>query len=189
MSRFPAAAILAGVLALAGATCDTLSEDADLVVASVGERQVTQAALDRFIASRTGLGGTLDAPLLSALLEELVRERLLVIAAEEEGVEVSEVQLLEETSALRRGPGPEVIRTENDTAAPDSAGDETEGAVDIEASCRLTGRTGVEMEALTAASVAALTVYDMCKAVDRGMEIGSLRLLEKSGGQSGHFKR
>jgi cyclic pyranopterin monophosphate synthase len=54
---------------------------------------------------------------------------------------------------------------------------------------RLTGLTGVEMEALVAASVAALTVYDMCKAVDRGMEIGPLRLLEKSGGRSGTWSR
>ncbi len=54
---------------------------------------------------------------------------------------------------------------------------------------RLTGRTGVEMEALVAASVAALTVYDMCKAVDRGMEIGPVRLLEKSGGRSGEWRR
>jgi cyclic pyranopterin phosphate synthase len=52
---------------------------------------------------------------------------------------------------------------------------------------RVTGRTGVEMEAMTAVSVAALTVYDMCKAVDRGMTIGSVALLEKSGGRSGHY--
>ena len=58
-------------------------------------------------------------------------------------------------------------------------------AVDIEATCRLKGRTGVEMEALTAASVAALTVYDMCKSVDRGMVISDVRLLHKSGGKSG----
>lgn len=50
-------------------------------------------------------------------------------------------------------------------------------------------RTGVEMEALTAVSVSALTVYDMCKAIDRGMEICRIRLLEKSGGKSGHFMR
>ena len=50
-------------------------------------------------------------------------------------------------------------------------------------------RTGVEMEALTAASVCALTVYDMCKAIDRGMEICRIRLLEKSGGKSGHYMR
>ena len=60
-------------------------------------------------------------------------------------------------------------------------------AVDIEATCRLKGRTGVEMEALTAASVAALTVYDMCKAVDRGMVISDVKLLHKSGGKSGVF--
>lgn len=61
-------------------------------------------------------------------------------------------------------------------------------AVRIQARCKLAGQTGVEMEALTAASVAALTIYDMCKAVDRGMTIESVRLLEKIGGKSGHFK-
>lgn len=59
----------------------------------------------------------------------------------------------------------------------------------IEATARVQGRTGVEMEALTAATVAGLTVYDMCKAVDRGMTLGPTRLLEKSGGKSGHFLR
>jgi cyclic pyranopterin phosphate synthase len=59
----------------------------------------------------------------------------------------------------------------------------------IEAACRVTARTGVEMEALTAASVAALTVYDMCKAVDRGMVIKAIQLEEKSGGRIGHFQR
>lgn len=63
--------------------------------------------------------------------------------------------------------------------------DEARSAVDIEATCKLKGRTGVEMEALTAASVAALTVYDMCKAVDRGMVISEVKLLHKSGGKSG----
>ena len=59
--------------------------------------------------------------------------------------------------------------------------------VEISSSVRTTGPTGVEMEALTAAAVAALTVYDMCKAADRGIEISELRLLEKSGGRSGHY--
>lgn len=59
--------------------------------------------------------------------------------------------------------------------------------VRIEALCRLTGKTGVEMEALTAASVAALTLYDMCKAVQKDMTIGPVRLLAKSGGKSGDF--
>ncbi|MCQ4347642.1 cyclic pyranopterin monophosphate synthase MoaC [Pseudomonas stutzeri] len=60
--------------------------------------------------------------------------------------------------------------------------------VRIVATCRLAGQTGVEMEALTAASVAALTLYDMCKAVDRGMSIERVRLLEKSGGKSGDYR-
>tara|TARA_R100001143_G_C3346643_1_gene127176 strand:- start:839 stop:1408 length:570 start_codon:yes stop_codon:yes gene_type:complete len=59
----------------------------------------------------------------------------------------------------------------------------------IRATCKLKGQTGVEMEALTAASVAALTVYDMCKAVDRGMIISQVRLLEKAGGKSGNWSR
>ncbi|GAB5468988.1 MAG: cyclic pyranopterin monophosphate synthase MoaC [Rhodospirillales bacterium] len=67
--------------------------------------------------------------------------------------------------------------------------DAARGAVVIEARCKLKGRTGVEMEALTAVSVAALTVYDMCKAVDRGMKIGDIRLVEKSGGKSGDFRQ
>lgn len=61
--------------------------------------------------------------------------------------------------------------------------------VAIRTEVRCTGRTGVEMEALTAASVAALTVYDMCKSVDRAMVIEAIRLEEKSGGKSGHFVR
>jgi cyclic pyranopterin phosphate synthase len=66
--------------------------------------------------------------------------------------------------------------------------DPERNAVDITATCRVTGRTGVEMEALTAASVAALTVYDMCKAVDRSMIITELKLLHKSGGKSGTYE-
>ena len=128
MSRFPAAPRAAVLLALAGASCGNFSENEDPVVISVGERDVTQAVLDRFIASRTALGGTLDAPLLSALLDEFVREQLLVIAAEEEGIEISDVQLIEETSALRRGPGPDAVRTEDFAVPPESAGGEPEGA-------------------------------------------------------------
>ncbi len=71
-----------------------------------------------------------------------------------------------------------------------------EGEVDVEAGtitltaeARTTGPTGVEMEALTAASVAALTVYDMVKGIERGAEIGAVRLLEKAGGKSGHWRR
>ena len=66
--------------------------------------------------------------------------------------------------------------------------DAKRNAVDIVATCKLTGQTGVEMEALTAVSVAALTVYDMVKAVDRGMKIVDIRLTHKSGGKSGSFE-
>ena len=69
----------------------------------------------------------------------------------------------------------------------DLAPNEADTAIDIEATVRTTGRTGVEMEALTAASVAALTVYDMCKAIDRGMRIDGLRVVHKAGGKSGEF--
>lgn len=71
--------------------------------------------------------------------------------------------------------------------AVDIEPDETLPGLRVQALARVTGRTGVEMEALTAASVAALTVYDMLKAVDRGMTIGNVRLLHKSGGKSGSY--
>jgi cyclic pyranopterin phosphate synthase len=61
--------------------------------------------------------------------------------------------------------------------------------LEVRATVRVTGRTGVEMEAMTAASVAALTVYDMCKAVDRAMSIGNVELVHKAGGKSGEFTR
>jgi cyclic pyranopterin monophosphate synthase len=64
-----------------------------------------------------------------------------------------------------------------------------EGRIDIESVARVTGKTGVEMEALTAVAAAALTVYDMCKAVDRALYITDIRLIEKRGGRSGLFRR
>ena len=68
------------------------------------------------------------------------------------------------------------------------APDESRNLIAITATCRLKGRTGVEMEALTAVSVAALTIYDMCKAVDRGMRLEKIRLLHKAGGKSGIYE-
>jgi cyclic pyranopterin phosphate synthase len=65
---------------------------------------------------------------------------------------------------------------------------DAEPCIEIAATVRTTGKTGVEMEALTAVSVAALTVYDMCKAVDRGMRIEGVRLIRKSGGKSGDWR-
>ncbi|MEY4678503.1 MAG: cyclic pyranopterin monophosphate synthase MoaC [Alphaproteobacteria bacterium] len=70
----------------------------------------------------------------------------------------------------------------------DLRADPARDAVDIEARVKTTGKTGVEMEALTAVSVAALTVYDMCKAIDRAMRIGDIRLAHKSGGKSGTYE-
>jgi cyclic pyranopterin phosphate synthase len=67
--------------------------------------------------------------------------------------------------------------------------DVDEGAVRIEAEARVTGRTGVEMEAMTAATVAALTVYDMVKGIERGVRIEAVELVEKSGGRSGAWRR
>lgn len=69
----------------------------------------------------------------------------------------------------------------------DLTADSEQSRVVIQATCRLTGQTGVEMEALTAASIAALTIYDMCKGVDKGMVIDGVRLLEKLGGKSGSW--
>lgn len=66
--------------------------------------------------------------------------------------------------------------------------DHDASTVEIEATVRVTARTGVEMEALTAVSVAALTIYDMCKAVERGMRIGDIELVAKSGGRSGDYR-
>jgi cyclic pyranopterin phosphate synthase len=66
--------------------------------------------------------------------------------------------------------------------------DEAASAIDVTATIKVEGKTGVEMEALTAVSVACLTVYDMVKAVDRGITITGVRLVEKAGGKSGHFK-
>ena len=74
------------------------------------------------------------------------------------------------------------------SVAVDLTVDTDRNAVDIEATCKLKGRTGVEMEALTAVSIAALTVYDMVKAVDRTMRIGDVRLVHKAGGKSGEFR-
>ena len=74
------------------------------------------------------------------------------------------------------------------SVAVDLTCDPARSAVDITATCKIVGRTGVEMEALTAVAVAALTVYDMCKSVDRGIRVTEIRLLHKSGGKSGTFE-
>jgi len=84
-----------------------------------------------------------------------------------------------------------ILLTSVDISFPETADPDQEGlrAITITATAKTTGPTGVEMEAMTAASVAALTIYDMCKAVDRGMSFGDICLLTKSGGKSGLYTR
>ena len=76
-----------------------------------------------------------------------------------------------------------------DKAAISFSFDDINNSIDIQATISCTGRTGVEMEAMTAVSVAALTIYDMCKAVDKGIQINNIRLLHKTGGKSGSYLR
>ncbi len=71
--------------------------------------------------------------------------------------------------------------------AVDFTPDAQASAIEVEATVKVEGKTGVEMEALTAVAVACLTIYDMCKSADRAMRIGDIRLVEKSGGKSGHY--
>ncbi len=75
-----------------------------------------------------------------------------------------------------------------DSVKIDLSADRESSLVQVEATVRVRGSTGVEMEALTAVTVAALTIYDMCKSVDRGMRIADIRLLRKSGGRTGTFE-
>ncbi|MFQ5477651.1 MAG: cyclic pyranopterin monophosphate synthase MoaC [Candidatus Binatia bacterium] len=77
-----------------------------------------------------------------------------------------------------------------DAVTVDFSADQSDASkLDIRATVTVSARTGVEMEALVAVSVAGLTVYDMCKAIDRSMVLGEVRLVEKSGGRSGHYRR
>jgi cyclic pyranopterin phosphate synthase len=76
-----------------------------------------------------------------------------------------------------------------DNVLVDFSFDDARSSIEISATIRITGKTGVEMEALTAVSLAALTIYDMCKAVDKSMTITNIRLIKKTGGKSGFYER
>lgn len=104
---------------------------------------------------------------------------------------VAGVMAAKQTSALIPMCHPLNITKAKIECMPVGEGIRKDGRVGIlvTATCGVTGKTGIEMEALTAASVACLTVYDMCKAVDRGMEITSVRLLKKDGGKTGLWER
>lgn len=104
---------------------------------------------------------------------------------------IAGIMASKQTSALIPLCHPLNITRSSVELTPVHEGERADGRVGIhvEAILGVTGKTGIEMEALTAAAVACLTVYDMCKAVDRGMEIGEVRLLHKSGGKSGTWER
>lgn len=104
---------------------------------------------------------------------------------------VAGVMAAKQTSSLIPMCHPLNITKAKVECAPVFAGEREDGRVGIHVTttCCVTGKTGIEMEALTAASIACLTVYDMCKAVDRGMEIMDVRLLRKEGGKSGLWER
>ena len=104
---------------------------------------------------------------------------------------VAGVMAAKQTSSLIPMCHPLNITKAKVECAPVQAGEREDGRVGIHitTTCGVTGKTGIEMEALTAASVACLTVYDMCKAVDRGMEITEVRLLKKDGGKTGLWLR
>lgn len=104
---------------------------------------------------------------------------------------VAGVMAAKQTSSLIPMCHPLNITKAKVECAPVFAGEREDGRVGIHVTttCGVTGKTGIEMEALTAASIACLTVYDMCKAVDRGMEIMDVRLLRKEGGKSGLWER
>lgn len=129
-SRLAARLALPGLAAAIFAGCGAFPPDGEAIVVSVGAREVTRAELDRFLGSRTVLGGTVDAPLLSALLDDFVREQLLLIAAEEAGVEISRMQLLAEAAALEAGPGTDAVRPDDDPGPPDGSGGEAAGGND-----------------------------------------------------------
>lgn len=104
---------------------------------------------------------------------------------------VAGIMAAKQTSALIPMCHPLNITKAKVECVPVGSEDRSDGKVGIRvlATTGVTGKTGIEMEALTAASVACLTVYDMCKAVDRGMEIGEVRLLRKEGGKTGLWER
>lgn len=112
--------LAAGGVALGTASCGSLDGRPNPPVLNIGERTFTGTELDRFIASRATFAGEPDAAVRSSLLDEFVREQLLLLAADEAGIEVPESRVVAEVAVLRRGPGLDAVLTETagDTAAP-----------------------------------------------------------------------
>ncbi len=135
-------------------------QDTDRVAVATGSVIMEKATLDKIIAGRMKKGDVLGVAQLAGIMSAKRTPDLIPLC---HPLNLSSV-------------------------AVELSCDPARSAVDITATCKITGRTGVEMEALTAVAVAALTVYDMCKSIDRGMRIGEIRLLHKSGGKSGNFE-
>ena len=146
-----------------------VSEKADTKRAAVAEGFISmeQATLDLIVEGKAAKGDVLAC------------------------ARVAGVMAAKQTSTLIPMCHPLNITKAKVECAPVFEGDRSDGRVGIHvtATCGVTGKTGIEMEALTAASIACLTVYDMCKAVDRGMEIMDVRLLKKDGGKTGLWLR
>jgi cyclic pyranopterin phosphate synthase len=164
------------------------------LTALAGKREPELSHLDRFGAARMVDIGAKEPTAREARAEARVsmsRETLELIAggAVAKG-DVLATARLAGIMAAKRTPGliPLCHPLRIDSVTVDFEVDRQAWAVRIESRVRATDRTGVEMEALVAAGVAALTVYDMCKSVDRGMEVASLRLIHKSGGKSGTWE-
>ena len=150
-----------------------LDDEGNAVMVDVSDKQATQR-------TATAKGSVVMAPETMALILE---------GGVKKGDVLSVAQLAGIMGAKRT---PDLIPLchplELTSVTVDLVCDPGRNAVDITATCKLKGQTGVEMEALTAVAVAALTVYDMCKAVDRGMKITDVRLVQKAGGKSGTFE-
>jgi cyclic pyranopterin monophosphate synthase len=130
------------------------------------------------IAVATGHVVMLPTTLQLLLRGEIAKGNVLTTA------QVAGIQAAKKTSDLIPMCHPLLLSGIDVELTPDQAA----STIDITATVRLTGKTGVEMEALTAVSVAALTVYDMCKAVDKGMRIEGIHLVSKTGGKSGDYR-
>lgn len=135
----------------------------------------------------SGKGDTVRVARAEALVTMLPQTLAMIVSGEHHkgdvfaAARIAGIQAAKKTSELIPLCHPLMLSSVSLELIPETANSQ----VRILATCKLNGKTGVEMEALTAASVAALTLYDMCKAVDKGMVIQAVRLLEKQGGKSG----
>lgn len=123
---------------------------------------------------------------LSAITDDKIKKGDVLAAAR-----IAGIMAAKQTSSLIPLCHPLMLTKVEVLCTPQTSEERADGrcGIHLEATCALVGKTGVEMEALTAVSVAGLTVYDMCKAIDRGMEIDTVRLLHKEGGKSGEWNR